>query len=153
MRRSSLAFLVLLAACMASLGACATTGPSERDAQSLAMYNAHAGAPVDKFRYYGRLTRWQPLGDEALAVWTRPNEAWLLDLTGTCQDLEYTHAIGLTDNLGMVHARFDKVLVLSRASVNLPCHIARIRPLDVKALKAAQSDAREARASHQPSGT
>ena len=49
-------------------------------------------------------------GDEALAVWTRPNEAWLLDLSGPCPDLEFTHAIGLTDNLGMVHARFDKVL-------------------------------------------
>ncbi len=152
MRRTSLAFLAAIAACMASLGACATD-PSARDAESLALYNAHAGAPVDKFRYYGRLSRWTPLGDEALAVWTRPNEAWLLNLTGPCQDLEYTHAIGLTDSLGMVHARFDKVLVLSRASVNLPCHIARIRPLDVKALKAARSDARAVRQGDQPSGT
>ena len=135
MKRTTFAFAT--AAMLASLGACAS-GPAERDADRLALYNAHAGTSVDKFRYYGRLTRWTPLGNEALAVWTRPNEAWLLDLTGPCPDLEYTRAIGLTDNLGMVHARFDKVLVLSRAPVNLPCHIAQIRKLDVKALKAAE---------------
>jgi hypothetical protein len=135
-------FAILFAAGLAGLAACATD-PSRRDADRLALYNAHAGAQVDKFRYYGRLTRWTSLGDEALAVWTRPNEAYLLDLTGPCPDLEFTQAIGITDNLGMVHARFDKVLVLSRAPVNLPCHIARIRKLDTKALKVAESETRE----------
>ena len=49
-------------------------------------------------------------GDSALAVWTRPSEAYLLELSGPCPDLSYA-AIGLTSSMGRVSSRFDKVLV------------------------------------------
>lgn len=147
--RRCLLLAAALTVCAASLSACAT-GSAGRDAETRARYVAHAGAPVDKFRLFGQLTRWTALDDQSLVVWTRPSEAWLLDLTGPCPDLEYAYAIGLTDTLGTVNARFDKVLVSSRSPVKLPCHIAQIRPVDTKALKA---DTREARESRQPSGT
>ena len=132
-----------------SLAACATD-VAQRDADKLALHNAHAGAPVKKFRYFGSINGWTPLGREAIAVWTRPSEAYLLDLTGPCPDIEYTPAISITNTFGQVSVPFDKVIVLSRSSVNIPCHIARIRPLDVKAIKQAERTARE---TAQASGT
>ncbi len=135
--------LLLAAAAGAALSACASTGL--RDAEKLELYRAHAGEPVDSFRLLGRLNGWTPLGDEALAVWTRPGEAFLLELFGPCQDLEFTPAIGLTSTLSRVQARFDKVLVRSSGGPNMPCHIETIRPLDVKALKASEKELREAR--------
>ena len=98
----------------------------------------NAGESVDHFRYFGSINGWTPLGDSALAVWTRPSEAWLLDLSGTCQDLAFTNAIGVTSTMNRVSARFDKVLVRNRSSISIPCHIQQIRPLDVKAIRAAE---------------
>ena len=140
---------ILLFAALACTAGCATN-PGQRDADKLALYSAHAGAPVDKFRYYGSISRWTSLGDEALAIWSRPNQAWLLDLTGPCPDLDYAHAISLTNSFGQVSARFDKVIVLNRDAHNMPCHIAQIRPLDVQAIKQAE---RAERAAAQSSGT
>src|SRR3546814_16527509 len=59
--------------------ACASTGMS--DADKLATYRAHAGAPVESSRYSGRITGWKSLGDTAVAVWTSPTEAWPHDDT------------------------------------------------------------------------
>ena len=90
---------MLAAACATLLGltACATNG-NLRDSDKLALYQSHAGEPVGSFNFFGRLNGWTPLGDSALVVWTKPSEAWLLDLSGPCQDIEYTPAIGLTSN-------------------------------------------------------
>jgi len=120
-----------------ALAACASS-PRTTDAQKYALYDAHAGEVVDHFRYFGSINGWTPLGDSALAVWTRPSEAWLLDLSGTCQDLTFTPAIGLTSSMNRVNARFDKVLVRNRGSISIPCHIRQIRPLDIKAIRAAE---------------
>lgn len=120
----------------AVLAGCASQRLS--DADRYALYAQHAGAEVDHFRYLGRINGWTPLGDSALAVWTRPGEAWLLDLSGPCQDLDYTPAIGLTSTMSRVSARFDRVLVRSRSSIDIPCHIRQIRPLDVAAIREAQ---------------
>lgn len=141
---------ILLAVGLAVASTACATDLAQRDADKLALYNAHAGAPVDKFRYFGSINGWTPLGREAIAVWTRPSEAYLLDLTGPCPDIEYTPAISITNTFGQVSVPFDKVIVRSRSAVNIPCHIARIRPLDVKAIKQAERTARE---NAQASGT
>jgi hypothetical protein len=127
--------------------ACATDG-AQRDAAKLALYRAHAGAPVRSFHFFGRLDSWTSLDDRTVAVWTRPSEAWLLDLDGTCSGLEFTPFIGLTSSAGTVSARFDKVLVRDTGGINLPCTVMAIRPIDVVALKAAQRAMRD-----QASGT
>ena len=131
-----------LVATMLALASCAST-PSMSDDQKLALYRAHAGAPVSSFHYFGRLDSWTDIDDRALAIWTRPSEAWLLELSGPCSGLEFTPAIGLTSQNGMVSARFDKVLVRNGDVPDFPRTIQTIRPLDTKALKQAARTARD----------
>jgi len=133
----------LLAA--AALSGCATDG-KQTDAEKLAFYRDHAGEPVKDFQYFGRLNGWTPLGDGALAVWTRPSEGYLLELTGPCQDLDYAMSISVTQFGNRVSARFDDVVPLGAgtSSIKIPCRIETIRPLDVKALRASEKEMREA---------
>lgn len=121
-----LSFAGMLAAC-SSIPAT----PSQR----LAMYRAHAGAPVPSFRYLGRFDSWESLGNDTVAIWTRPREAWLLELAGPCNGLEFEPVIGLTSQVGQVNAGFDKVLVRDPSSIRIPCIIQTIRPLDVDAIR------------------
>lgn len=138
--------LILGVAAILSLSACASMG-GLTDAEELALYRSHAGEPVQAFRYSGHINGWVPIGDTALAVWTRPSEAYLLELSGTCMDLDHAPAISLSNMMSRVSARFDNVYVLGggNSSMRLPCRIETIRPLDVKALKQAQKDLREAK--------
>jgi hypothetical protein len=135
---------LLLLALGLSLGACSTTRMS--DAETLALYKAHAGEPVKSFQYLGHLSGWTPLGDTALAVWTKPTQAYLLELYGPCNDLEFAPAISLSSIANSVSARFDNVYVHGGGAPNirLPCRIENIRLLDVKGLKQAQKNLREA---------
>lgn len=133
------------------LSACASDG-GVRDAEKLALYRAHAGEPVGSFNFFGQLNGWAPLGDSALAVWTKPREAYLLELFGPCQDLDFTQAIGLTSQGNRVYARFDKVLVRSTGAINIPCNIQTIRPLDVAAIRASEKQLREARVEQRAAG-
>ncbi|MFI4957577.1 MAG: DUF6491 family protein [Lysobacterales bacterium] len=130
---------VLLATTLAALlAACASAPYAQRTSERQAAYAAAAGAPVRQFRFF-TLYSWEPLSDNQLAVYTRPNEAWLLDLGGGCQDLAFVDSIGLTSNINQVMVGFDKVLTGRR---NFPCTISQIRPVDVKSLKAAQQQQR-----------
>ncbi|MFT4249621.1 MAG: DUF6491 family protein [Pseudomonas sp.] len=125
------------------LAGCATGRLS--DQERLQLYRAHAGAPVADFRYSGRLDGWIDLGDSALAVWSRPNQAYLLELDGPCGNLAYSPTILITSLMDRVSARFDRVQVIDGPrGFNLSCRIQSIRPLDVKALKASEKELREA---------
>ncbi len=138
---SSLAASALVLA----VAACSSM-PKQTDAERLDMYRTHAGEPVKDFRYFGSLNGWTPLGDQALAVWTRPNEAYLLELTAHCMDLNFAPAIRITNMMGSVSARFDDVIVHGGGAGvgRVPCRIDQIRPLDVKGLREAQREMREA---------
>src|SRR3546814_266922 len=128
--------------CAVTAYAYASTGMS--DADKLATCRAHAGAPVDSFRYFGSINGWTSLCDTAVAVWTRPSEAWLLELTGPCPDIEYAPMIGVTSQSNRVSAKFDKVIAQGGGStMQFPCRIETIRPLDVKAIKQAEKTARD----------
>ncbi|MEG1680116.1 MAG: DUF6491 family protein [Stenotrophomonas sp.] len=131
----------------AVLGGCATAGKLT-SAERLDLYRAHAGEPVKSFRYFGSLNGWTELGDSALAVWTKPNEAWLLNLSGPCTDLSFAPAISITNMMGQVSARFDRVIVHgSGPMAHVPCRIDSIQPLDVKTLRASEKELREAKIS------
>ena len=150
-------FLIPAGALMLALltTGCSSVPYAQRVAQRQADYAAAAGVPVRSFHFFGRLDSWTSLDDRTIAVWTRPSEAWLLDLDGPCNDLDFTPFIGLTSSAGTVNARFDKVLVRNTGGINLPCIIQTIRPLDVKAIKQAERgehDATQAPAD-QASGT
>ncbi|MFC5576427.1 DUF6491 family protein [Lysobacter niabensis] len=139
------ALQIMLAAfaVMLSVSGCAS-GAGLSENQKLALYRANAGPAVPSFHYFGTLDGWTPLGDQAVAVWTRLNEAYLLEVDGPCPDLDFAQAIGLTHQSGTVYARFDSVIprVGGGRTQPLPCHIREILPLDEKALKAAEKDIR-----------
>ena len=80
-------------------------------------------------------------------VWTKPSQAYLLELYGPCTDLDYAPAISLSNMMSRVSARFDNVYVHGGGggSMRMPCRIETIRPLDVKGLKQAQKNLREAK--------
>lgn len=116
------------------------------DAERLALYRAHAGAPVRDFSYTRSLNGWTALGDSALAVWARPNQAYLLELFGPCSDLQYAPTILISNQFDRVSAGFDRVSVIGgTGGIRMACRIHAIRPLDVKALRSSERELREAR--------
>ena len=158
MKRLMQILSLLALAGLASIG-CASSA-AIRDAERLTLYRNHSGEPVNGFQYYGRFSSWTPLGDSAVAIWVGPSRAWLLDLYGPCNDLDFAQAISLTSNGGRVSARFDSVRVHQYGPpASIPCRIKEIRPLDVKALRAEQKAARHGQKAKavdgdaQPSGT
>jgi hypothetical protein len=120
---------------------CSSVPHAQRMNERQAQYAAAAGAPVRSFTYFS-LYSWEPLSDTQLAVYTRPNQAWLLDLGG-CQDLGFANAIGITSNINQVMVGFDKVLT---GRGNFPCTISQIRPIDVKSLRLEQQKQRQIKA-------
>jgi hypothetical protein len=124
-------FLLLL--CLLMLAACASPAPRERRAARLAEFQAVAGAPVASFHFW-ELQRWELLGPQHVAVWTRVNEAWLIEVERGCYGLEFAEAIGLTSSVNRVSRRLDAVRFGQQR-----CQIREIWPIDGKALKAGRS--------------
>lgn len=124
---------------VALLTACSSVPYTQRMQQRQAAYAAAAGTPVRSFRFF-TLYSWEPLSDTQLAVYTRPNQAWLLDVQSGCQNLSFTNGIGLTSSVNEVSARFDKVLTGRRY---IPCIITQIRPIDLATLKVEQEAQRK----------
>ncbi len=124
------------------LAACSNVPYAQRQQQRQQAYAAAAGAPVRSFHFL-TVWSWEALSESELVVYTRPSQAWLLDLDGRCDNLEFTRAIGLTSSVGEVSARFDKVLT---GRHYMPCTIMQIRPVDVKQLRIAQEAQRKIKA-------
>ena len=121
------------------LSGCASSARMD-PVEKLALFEAAAGEPVQSFRYFGRISGWTPIDDRNLAVWTRPREAWLLTIAGSCRDLMWVPAISLTNRTNRVHAGFDSVRVhrSGPAGTSLPCRISTIRPLDTAKIRDAE---------------
>ena len=138
---------ILAAAGALAIAACSSVPYAQRQADQLADYTAAAGATVSSFRFFSPLYSWTPLSDTELVVYTRPNQAWLLDVAGGCPALTYTTSIGVTSYLNQVTTNFDKVLT---GRNNFPCTITKIRSLDVSRVKAAQKMRRDIRSEPRP---
>lgn len=121
------------------LVACSSVPYAQRQAQRQAEYAAAAGAPVRSFHFFSPLYSWEALSDQQLAVYVRPNQAWLLDLDN-CPNLTFANVIGLTSSFHDVSVRFDHVLT---GRNYFPCTITQIRPIDVARLRNAQKAQRE----------
>lgn len=124
----------LLALLLATVGSCAVpgTGPRERELARLEEVEAHAGAPVADFHFW-TIDRWEGLGPEAVMIWTRVNEAWLIRVRLPCSGLEFAQTIALTSTHNRVYRVHDAVLFERQR-----CRIAEIRPVDGRALKQAR---------------
>lgn len=138
---NSLKLLMLAAALLVAQGADAA---SEKHARRLALAQAHAGEPVRSI-HIARTQSWESLGDEDLLLWTSPGRAYLLKLDSGCHDLGSAMDIELKYQSPMLSAGFDHIRVLERGpGVRQECRILEIRPVDVKAMKAADKEARKA---------
>ncbi|MDR2212277.1 MAG: DUF6491 family protein [Pseudomonadales bacterium] len=141
---ASFGLIVTLAA---SLTACSNL-PRMSDEERLALFRDHAGESIASFSLLGANTGfsgWTALGREALAVWPRTNEGYLLDLNGICEDLNFATGISLSNLGNRVSAGFDYVYVRGvNNPTALPCLINTIRPLDTRGLEAAQKELRQA---------
>ncbi len=125
----------LLTAALA-LVACSGNPPRERQAESLALYEAAAGEPVDSL-WFPRLHSWEPLGEDRLVIRTAPKRVFLLQVERPCTELPWVNAISLTSSTGSVHARFDSVLVGKQR-----CRILEIRPVDEAAYRESRAASR-----------
>ncbi len=139
--------VVVVLLMLSLITACSGVSRSLRIEQQLQRFEAAAGEPVKSFHYFG-FNSWTPLGKQDLAVWTRPNQAWLLHTNSICPDLDFAQAIGLTSSLSRVQVRFDNILV-----GQVRCRIDSIRPVDVKALRELQREARRNAIEMRDSGT
>ncbi len=121
-------------ACAALLlaGCAASQARYQQEQARLAAIHAAAGKPVGSFNFFTRTVwSWEPLNEQELIVYTRPNQAWLLNV-GLCPQLPYTTSIGLTSHIGQVSTMRDSVLVHGGS---FPCTIQKIQPVDVSQLK------------------
>jgi hypothetical protein len=128
------------AALAALLAGCAAThpgsAPQTTQDRALARYEAYAGAPVNSFNWLGRFDSWEPLGDDHVLVYTRPNEAYLLKVSGPCQVRFATGPLGITSTNSTVLAGLDSIVVRNGPGGPWQCPIAEIRPVDVRRMKA-----------------
>lgn len=135
--RNALPLLVALLA----LGAC-STAPRMSSAERLELYRAHAGEPVRSISVQARLWGWRALGDDTLAIWTRSDRGYLVELINRCPEISFAKKIALTNRSGRVWAGFDSVIVQrgGRSSNPTLCRINTIRPIEPRAVNESRRD-------------
>jgi hypothetical protein len=128
-----LPFLALLP--VALLAGCMSGGRTR--AETLAVYQAHAGEPVRQIRYYSPIG-WEEIDDEHILLTMRPRESYLMRLSGPCLDYDAgSPVLVVSSTAGYVASGFDRV---SLGQSHLSCRIEEIRPLDVQAMRAAEAN-------------
>jgi hypothetical protein len=133
--------LILPMLAVLGLAACATNRIS--DADRLAIYEANAGEPVKQIRYYNAMG-WDRIDDQHVLLNMRPSETWLLKVSGPCLDWgSASPVLRLSSSGPYVMAKLDRILTVGSP---VSCRIEEIRPVDIKAVRAAE-DARRAQAS------
>jgi hypothetical protein len=119
----------LTAMCLSAVAACAIADTPATEAANLARVEKYAGAPVEGFTMWS-MYKWQGLGPEKLAVWTKINEAYLLTVEQPCIRLQDAKAIRVTSQMShQVNRRLDFVNFGSQH-----CQIVQIRPIDYKTM-------------------
>ncbi|MHB8448197.1 MAG: DUF6491 family protein [Rudaea sp.] len=110
-------------------------------AQQLARYQKYAQAPVARFPMVS-LWQWQVVGKEQVVVWPTINTAYLITVYKPCINLDWARGIGITQSTSMhVDAKFDSIVFDHQN-----CRIKEIRPIDYKALRAAEKATQAAKA-------
>jgi hypothetical protein len=143
----TVAVLAVLAACASSrpvdgvAGASAAGGASTAataQQRALARYESYADRPVKSFTWLGHFDSWEPLGKDRLLVYTKPNEAYLLKVSGPCDVNSTIGPIGISSTNFTVYQGLDSIVVNSGpgGGGKWQCPIDEIRPLDVRGMKA-----------------
>ncbi len=140
--RCAVLFLGLLAGTSNALETSAAK--ADKYAQRKAFVSQFAGVEKSSVPFT-RSYDFEPLGDDALLLWESSSRAYLLGVDNFCRNLTWAHAIQIDNKGSSINAKFDSIKVLSSDNrFNDKCRILDIRPVDVKAMKAAEKAKREA---------
>lgn len=145
----SILYLAVLAVASAASADAPATAPDKYE-QRKAFVTQFAGETKSSMPFF-RSYDFEPLGDDALLLWESPGRAYLLAVDDFCTDLPTARAIVINNKGSTVNAKFDSITVADRGqSANNRCRILEIRPVDVKAMKAAEKERRELEKSAEP---
>jgi hypothetical protein len=109
-------------------------------AKELARYEKYAQPPVDRFPMTS-LWSWQVVGKDKVVVWSHLNTAYLITVYKPCINLDWTNALGITQNTSMhVDAKFDSIVFDHQN-----CRIEKIQPIDYTALRRDEKAAKAAK--------
>ena len=75
---------VLIALVALQLVAACASSPQMTREERIEWYRANAGEPVRSFFYSGHLRGWTALDERSIALWTRSNEAFLIEFFPRC---------------------------------------------------------------------
>lgn len=126
---------VVLVLAVLALAGCASSNVGQRLAERKALYERHAGAPVDSIPAF-RMRGFETLGQDAIVVWSDPSRMYLMTLERPCFGLELRYTVAVTSSGGFVRPRFDAVTFIEQPSRMLQrCIIESIRPIDAIALR------------------
>lgn len=133
---------VVVASLCVLVGACAAL-PERAPDPRLVQVQSVAGQRVGTIHYMSRLYSWEAIDDQHVLLYTRPREAYLLEVV-PCPGLESAVALGVTSRFNSVTSGIDSVVTGWQRPMSFPCRIQSIRPIDVKALRAAEKEADKA---------
>jgi hypothetical protein len=127
---------------------CASSGPTLTTEERLQLYRTNS-TPVGTFTLdnrSGRVTRWTPLGDQALTVWGASSQPYLLELRNRCSGLSFATSISITNSHATVIPGFDSVVPQNAggSASGLSCRIATARRINTNAVNDAKQEIREA---------
>jgi hypothetical protein len=129
MKRHAIVIVMLL------LSACATGVGRMPGATPLERYQPYLGTPIQSFTAFS-FDGWEAVGRNQVVVWTQINDAYLITVWDSCQDLNFAHRIGIRST-GNTVSRLDSIRIGHDR-----CPIQEIRPIDVKHYKADRAAAR-----------
>ena len=114
---------------------------------SLANYTEASGPELNSFRKLGaNLHSWESLSDDAVLLYTKPQQAFLVRVAGGCPGLDFANSIRVSDNMGTVSRNFDKIYPLDRSPTSqFGCPISSIREVDLARYKLLQAPFQKAR--------
>jgi uncharacterized protein YceK len=124
MRKLPIASIVIAIA----LAGCAGTVTRSTGEQAGMQYRDYAGEPIDKFTAFN-FDSWTAVSRNQLVVWTGINEAYLLTVWDSCDNLQFAERIAVR-RTGSSVTKFDSVQVKGQR-----CPISEIRRVDVKQMK------------------
>jgi len=122
-------FIGSLAIGLVLLSSAAQADTRAYEKEELARFQRYAGEPVEQFPMF-ELWQWQVVGPDRLVVWSTIHDAYLLHVDKSCNNLQWTHGLSLTQEMReKVTLKFDFVVFRDQR-----CKIDEIRPVDYKTM-------------------
>lgn len=100
----------------------------------LQQFERFAKAPIDQFTYF-KLISFETLDDNTVAIWTGVNRVYLIKVREPCPNFNFADTLSLDNSQANVFSqRFDTIHFGHDR-----CMVASIRPVDYRAMRAAES--------------